>query len=225
MPILALETATEACSVALHLADGQILSRYQLNPRLQTQLLLPMVDELLHEAGLQPAQLQALAYSRGPGSFTGVRIAAAAAQGLAFGWNLPVLAISSLATLAQHAWRTLGATQVLAVFDARMDEVYCGAYQLQDGLMCLQVPETVCAPQQLPDLPAGEWLLAGAGAVYAETIAQQLSLRGVAAELQPHAHDLAVLAAAAWARGEAQACELALPVYLRDNVWKKLPGR
>ena len=94
MPILALDTASEACSVAIHLDNGEIISRYEYVPRLQTQLLLPMVDELLAQCQLSPQALTAVAYSRGPGSFTGVRISAAAAQGLAFGWDLPVLAIS-----------------------------------------------------------------------------------------------------------------------------------
>jgi tRNA threonylcarbamoyladenosine biosynthesis protein TsaB len=105
MPILALETATEACSAALYLADGRIISRFEHAPRLQTQLLLPMVDDLLREAGITLQNLDAVAYSRGPGAFTGVRIAAAAAQGFAFGLNLPVLALSSLQVLAQHVHR------------------------------------------------------------------------------------------------------------------------
>ena len=87
MPILALDTASEACSVAILLESGEVISRYEYAPRLQTQLLLPMIDELLAQSQLSPQALTAIAYSRGPGSFTGVRISAAAAQGLAFGWD------------------------------------------------------------------------------------------------------------------------------------------
>lgn len=225
MPILALETATEACSVAILLDNGQILSRYEFAPRLQTQLLLPMVDELLANAELSPSQLTALAYSRGPGSFTGVRIAAAAAQGLAFGWDLPVLAISSLQTLAQTVYRLTGHQQVVSIFDARMNEVYVGAYQLQAGLMQPVCPEAVCAPQQLPVLPALPWYVAGSGGLYAELIQQQLTTAAIQADQQPHAYDLALLARAAWLEGQAQTPELALPVYLRDSVWQKLPNK
>lgn len=225
MPILALETATEACSVAILLENGQIHSRYEFAPRLQTQLLLPMVDQLLAEAGLKPSQLNAIAYSRGPGSFTGVRIAAAAAQGLAFGWDLPVLAVSSLQTLAQTVYRLGQHQHVVSIFDARMNEVYVGAYQLQDGLMQPVCPETVCAPDQLPPLPPHNWFVAGSGGIYADVILQQLKNAVVDKEQHPQAHDLALLAQAAWNAGQAQAPELALPVYLRDSVWQKLPNK
>ncbi|MCP5174364.1 MAG: tRNA (adenosine(37)-N6)-threonylcarbamoyltransferase complex dimerization subunit type 1 TsaB [Moraxellaceae bacterium] len=226
MPILALETATEACSVAIYLDNGDIISRFQHLPRLQTQLLLPMVDELLAEAQLKPAALNAIAYSRGPGSFTGVRIAAATAQGLAFGWDLPVLAISSLQTLAQSAYRILACQQVISVFDARMNEVYLGAYALQNGLMQPVIEEVVCSPQNIPQIPTQSWALIGDGAKYATDIQAQVSTIGVTnSDFYPHAYDVAVLAQHAWQQGLAQAPELALPIYLRDNVWQKLPNK
>jgi tRNA threonylcarbamoyladenosine biosynthesis protein TsaB len=225
MPILALETATEACSVAIILDDGQVLSHYEYSPRLQTQLLLPMVDELLAEASLTASQLTAIAYSCGPGSFTGVRISAAVAQGLAFGWDLPVLAISSLQTLAQTAYRLAGYERVVSMFDARMNEVYVAAYELQQGLMQALIAETLCAPDKLPVLTAELWAVVGNGGVYAELIQQQLTVKTIQTEMYPHAYDLAVLAQAAWQQGRAQAPELALPVYLRDSVWQKLPNK
>ena len=225
MPILALETATEACSVAIILDDGQVLSHYEYSPRLQTQLLLPMVDELLAEASLTASQLTAIAYSCGPGSFTGVRISAAAAQGLAFGWDLPVLAISSLQTLAQTAYRLAGFERVVSMFDARMNEVYIAAYELQHGLMQAVMAETLCAPDKLPVLVAEPWAVVGNGGVYAELIQQQLTVKTIQTETYPHAYDLAVLAQVAWQHGRAQAPELALPVYLRDSVWQKLPNK
>ena len=225
MPILALETATEACSVAIILDDGQVLSHYEYSPRLQTQLLLPMVDEILAEAGLTASQLTAIAYSCGPGSFTGVRISAAAAQGLAFGWDLPVLAISSLQTLAQTAYRLAGYERVVSIFDARMNEVYVAAYALQQGLMQALITETLCAPNKLPVLAVEPWVVVGNGGVYAELIQQQMTVTAIETEMYPHAYDLAVLAQAAWQQGRAQAPELALPVYLRDSIWQKLANK
>jgi tRNA threonylcarbamoyladenosine biosynthesis protein TsaB len=225
MPILALETATEACSVAILLDNGHIFSRYEYSPRLQTQLLLPMVEELLAEAGLTPAQLSAIAYSCGPGSFTGVRIAAAAAQGLAFGWNLPVLTISSLQTLAQTAYRLTGHERIVSIFDARMNEVYIAAYQLKDGLMQAVIPESLCPPDQLPLLAADAWHVVGNGGLYADAIQRQLDVAAIHPDMFPHAYDVAILAQTAWQHGLAQAPEFALPVYLRDSVWQKLPNK
>jgi tRNA threonylcarbamoyladenosine biosynthesis protein TsaB len=226
MPLLAIETATEACSVALYLDNGQIISRFQHSPRLQTQLLLPMIDELLSEAQLSASALSAIAYSRGPGSFTGVRIAAATAQGLAFGWDIPVIAISSLQTLAQSAYRLLAHTQVLSVFDARMNEVYLGAYSLQEGLMQPVIDEVVCSPQQISVIAAHDWALVGDGAKYVNDIASQVErIVSSKTDFYPHAYDVAVLAQQAWQEGKAQAPELALPVYLRDNVWQKLANK
>lgn len=225
MPILALDTASEACSVALRLDNGEIISRYEYAPRLQTQLLLPMIDELLAQCQLTPQALSAIAYSRGPGSFTGVRISAAAAQGLAFGWDLPVLAISSLQTLAQGAYRILQHTQVMSVFDARMNEIYLGAYQLQDQLMQPVIEEVVCSPKQIPNIPEQDWALVGSGTIYAEILQQQIKIKHVYADIHPQAYDVAVLAQQAWQQGLAQAPELALPVYLRDSVWQKLPNK
>ena len=152
--LLALETATEHCSVAIWQRDGagqmQCIARRQHAPRQQTELILPMVDELLAESGLALTQLTALAYSCGPGAFTGVRIAAAVAQGLAFGAGLPVVPVSSLQTLAQAAYRQYGARAVLAAFDARMQEIYAGAYVLgADGLMQAITPEVAGAPATL----------------------------------------------------------------------------
>lgn len=225
MKLLALETATEACSVALQV-DGRVIARFRHAPRLQTELLLPMVEEVLAEGGLSLAGLDALAYSRGPGAFTGVRIAAAAVQAMAFARDLPVLPVSSLQALAQGAFRVHGATRVLSVFDARMDEVYAGGYALADGLLQPVGREHLCAPAALPAELRGEWFAAGNGVgAYAALLAGQCTLAGSDATLFPAAEDLLPLAQERLARGGGQAAELALPVYLRDEVWKKLPGR
>lgn len=225
MKLLALETSTEACSVALH-HEGRIFARFRHAPRLQTELLLPMIDEVLAEAGLSLKAVDALAYSRGPGAFTGVRIAAAAVQALAFARDLPVLAVSSLQVLAQGALRVHGAQRALCVFDARMDEVYAGAYALQDGLMQPLDVDHLCSPAKLPSTLRGEFFVAGNGlAVYETVLREQCHFLGSDAGLFPAAEDMVPLALALHAQGAAQAAELALPVYLRDEVWKKLPGR
>src|SRR5690606_29752792 len=129
-------------------------------PRLHAQLLLPMIEEILGEAGISLGDVDALVLGRGPGAFTGVRVATGMVQGLAFAANKPVIGISNLAALAQRAWREQGAEQVCAAIDARMDEVYWGCYRLQDGVMTLVDTERVCAPEQVSlarglDNPAG----------------------------------------------------------------------
>ena len=132
--LLALDTATEACSVAL-LHDGRVLSHYEVAPRMHAQRLLPMIQQLLGEAGIAASALDAIAFGRGPGAFTGVRIAIGVVQGLAFALDRPVLPVSNLAVLAQRALREQGATQVAAAIDARMDEVYWGCYRAEAGEM------------------------------------------------------------------------------------------
>ncbi|MEL0029108.1 MAG: tRNA (adenosine(37)-N6)-threonylcarbamoyltransferase complex dimerization subunit type 1 TsaB [Perlucidibaca sp.] len=240
MNLLALETATEHCSVALLrvTAGGrEQLARGLHAPRQQTELILPMVDDVLAEAGISLRDLDALAYSCGPGAFTGVRIAAAVAQGLALGADLPVLPVSSLQAQAQGAARVHGAGAVLACFDARMQEVYAGAYHRDDdGLMQPLLAEVACRPDALPDTLVGAWsavaassaLAVGSGSgwsSYGELLAGRLPVTLQDGDLPPDAGDVAALALPRLRAGRAVAPELALPVYLRDDVWKKLPGR
>ncbi|MFK8331654.1 tRNA (adenosine(37)-N6)-threonylcarbamoyltransferase complex dimerization subunit type 1 TsaB [Pseudomonas sp. BJa5] len=215
--LLALDTATEACSVAL-LHDGKVSSHYEVIPRLHAQKLLPMIQQLLADAGTTLSALDAIAFGRGPGAFTGVRIAIGVVQGLAFALERPVLPVSNLAVLAQRALRERGVSQVAAAIDARMDEVYWGCYQAVAGEMRLVGSEAVLAPEraQLPADASGEWFGAGTGWNYAERIGVTPS--GHDATLLPHAQDLLTLATFAWQRGEAIAADLAQPVYLRDNV-------
>ena len=128
MRILAIDTATEACSVALW-NDGTTFAHFELCPREHTQRILPLVRAALADAEVKLTDLDALAFGRGPGSFTGVRIGIGIAQGLALGAELPMIGVSTLATMAQGAWRKTGATRVLAAIDARMGEVYWAEYQ------------------------------------------------------------------------------------------------
>ncbi|RAU49489.1 MULTISPECIES: tRNA (adenosine(37)-N6)-threonylcarbamoyltransferase complex dimerization subunit type 1 TsaB [unclassified Pseudomonas] len=215
--LLALDTATEACSVAL-LHDGKVLTHYEVIPRLHAQKLLPMIKNLLAEAEIALSALDAIAFGRGPGAFTGVRIAIGVVQGLAFGLDRPVLPVSNLAALAQRAFREQGATQVAAAIDARMDEVYWGCYREVSGEMRLVGKEAVMPPEQasLPDDAAGNWFGAGTGWGYGERIAVMPGGRD--ATLLPHAEDLLTLGGFAWQRGEAIDADQAQPVYLRDKV-------
>ena len=134
-------------------------------PRLHAQKLLPMIKDLLAEAGVELTAVDAIAFGRGPGAFTGVRIAIGVVQGLAFALERPVLPISNLAVLAQRAYREHGATQVASAIDARMDEVYWGCYREQAGEMCLAGVEAVLPPEvaALPVDASGEWFGAARG--------------------------------------------------------------
>lgn len=216
--LLAIDTATEACSVAL-LHDGKVYSRYEVIPRLHAQQVLPMVQQVLDEAGVKLPVIDAIAFGRGPGAFTGLRIAVGVVQGLAFALDKPVLPVSSLAAIARRAWREHGAEQVAVAIDARMDEVYWGCYAMQDGQMEPQGIEQVCAPEQveLPRAASGEWLAAGTGwQAYAGRI--NVAVSGQASESLPHAEDVLQLALHDWQQGRAVSAEQALPVYLRDQV-------
>ena len=216
--LLALDTATEACSVAL-LHDGQVLSHYEVIPRQHAQRLLPMIKQLLADAGVPLSALDAIAFGRGPGAFTGVRIAIGVVQGLAFALERPVLPVSNLAMLAQRSLREHGAQQVAAAIDARMDEVYWGCYRAEQGEMRLAGAEAVLPPERvsLPGDASGEWFAAGTGwGTFAARMPVAVSGQDVA--MLPHAEDLLSLARFAWARSEAVAADLAQPVYLRDQV-------
>lgn len=216
--LLALDTATEACSVAL-LHEGRVLSHYEVIPRLHAQRVLPMIRDLLAEAGVALSAVDAIAFGRGPGAFTGVRIAVGVVQGLAFALERPVIPVSNLAVLAQRALREQGARQVAAAIDARMDEVYWGCYREEQGEMRLAGIEAVLPPEQacLPRDAAGDWFGAGTGwGTYGARIA--LTPFGQDPGMLPHAQDLLSLAGFAWARGEAVVADQAQPVYLRDKV-------
>jgi tRNA threonylcarbamoyladenosine biosynthesis protein TsaB len=216
--LLALDTATEACSVAL-LHNGQVFSRYAVIPRLHAQRILPMISEVLAEAGISKTAVTAIAFGRGPGAFTGLRIAVGVVQGLAFALQIPVLPVSNLAAIAQRACREHGAKQVAVAIDARMDEVYWGCYSLIDGEVRLQGSEAVLPPEraELARTAQGEWFAAGTGwQAYAERIA--VPVYASDAQLLPHAEDILTLAQGMWQRGEAISAQEAQPIYLRDQV-------
>lgn len=229
LKILAVDTATEACSAALLVGD-KLFSRWEEAPRDHTRKILPMVQAVLEDAGISLSDLDAIAFGRGPGSFTGVRIGISVAQGLAFGAGVPLIGISTLAAMAQGAYRLDGAQQVLTAIDARMNEVYFGRYELIDGRMQLVGDEVVSEPAALVDVRgklAGPVTCVGTGfETYGETLSGLADELAVSQVRFPAAEDMLPLARAAWLAGEAVPVEKATPVYLRDKVtWKKLPGR
>lgn len=228
MNIIAIDTATEGCSAAL-LVGSKLLSRMTVEPRKHAELILPMLDDLLAEAGLSINQLDAIAFGRGPGAFTGVRIATGVVQGIAFGADLPVVPVSTLRALAQRAYDEHGETHVLSAFDARMDEIYWGAYQLdQAGLMSLIDEEQVIEPADVacPDVSFSmDWAGAGSGwQVYQAILEKSLDCKVKTRypSLITRAEEIVKLAAADFKRQLYVSADQALPVYLRNQVaWKK----
>lgn len=231
MKLLALDTSSEGCSAAL-LLDGELSERFELAPRGHTRLLMPMVRELLDARGLVPADLDALAFARGPGSFTGVRIATGVVQGLAWGLDIPVVPVSSLQGVALGAIETREIDEgggIAVAFDARMGELYWGCYQARDG-----VPEPVSAEQVCPPasvtLPEGHGPWSGVGPGWQYQSDMPPSVQAQVATVDPtlvlRAGWVARLASIHFERGGAVPAAQAQPVYIRDEVaWKKLPGR
>lgn len=220
MKLLALETATEACSAAIWM-DGAVLERYQLAPRRHAALILPMIESVLAEAGLSVRQLDALAFGRGPGAFTGVRIAVGVAQGIAFAANLPVVPISSLAALALGAAQETGFSHVATALDARMGEVYWGAYASVGDDVELVGEERVCTPEAVI-APPGCWLGVGSGWIaHAPILTRRLTVSRWQGERYPHAGEVARLAANPRWRDAWVSADQALPVYLRNEIVSK----
>ena len=226
MKLLAFETATEACSVALW-CDGEVRERFEVAPRRHAELALPWAEALLAEAGVARSQLDAIAVGRGPGAFTGVRLAVAIAQGIGLALDRPVLPVSTLAALAMQA--DADGENILAAIDARMGEVYFGTYRRSGDDMSplwndqLSLVEGVAGPDGigLPASAAGRWIGVGTGFAAAGGLIQKKFadvLLSCDPAALPHAADVARLAANAWARGEAIAPELVEPAYLRDRV-------
>jgi tRNA threonylcarbamoyladenosine biosynthesis protein TsaB len=220
--LLALDTATELCSAALWL-DGAVRWRESSRAHSHSELILPMIEELLDEAGVELAQLDAIAFGRGPGGFTGVRLAAGVAQGLAFAAQLPLLPISDLRALAAQALLLAGGSQwALICQDARMDEVYWGCFELRGDQVHALAAEAVAAPGAVRLPPAWNGAqVAGAGSGFAAYAAQLADVAGqlgaLYPQLRPRAREIVQLAAQD-GLGCAIPAEQALPVYLRDHV-------
>lgn len=220
MKLLAFETATEACSVALWI-DGALRERFEVAPRRHAELALPWADALLAQAGIAKSQLDVIAVGRGPGAFTGVRLAIAIAQGIALALDRPVVVVSTLAALAMQARND----HILAAIDARMGEIYLGAFtRSPDGDLSASGAEVVAKPDVVV-IPDGDWTGVGTGFAAADGILRaRLQSRApsqarlVDASALPHAADVARLAVFAFARGEAMLPEHIEPAYLRNQV-------
>lgn len=219
MKILAIETAGAFCSAAL-LINDEAQQRLENAPRRHADLILGMVDELLQEAGIRLPEVDAIAYGRGPGSFTGVRIAAAVVQGLAFGAGRPVVGISTLAATAHAASRQTQHRDFACALDARMGEVYWGCFRTE--MKSASVPvgdELVVSPEQAPALDGSGWCAVGDGwKSYPALVEGRASqLRDMQTAIRAEARDVASLAAQQYQPLSVNARE-ALPVYLRNRV-------
>ena len=223
MNLLAFDTSTEWCSAALWV-DGDIRARAIEAGQTHSRLLLPMIGELLSEAGLTLARLDALAYGKGPGAFTGLRIACSVAQGLAMGAGLPVIGVVTLEAMAEET----GADQVVACLDARMGEVYAAVMRRDaDRWVSLSGPG-LYRPEAAPLPPEGHWIGCGSAfAAYPQALSCRYAdrLAETRVEVIPHARSIARLAAAAHARGEGLQAEAAEPYYVRDKVALKRSER
>lgn len=228
MNILAIDTATEACSVALKTEDGTVFSRFEICPQQHSQRLLPMVDEVLAESGRTLASLDLLTYGRGPGSFTGVRIATGMIQGLALGTGHSVVGVSTLAAMAQQQIAATSARFVASAIDARMGEVYFAVYENTNQGLVLVVEEQVCPPETAAELLQSlsiEFDTVGTGWAAYEALGSLTNIDKTSV-LYPSAEHMLSLALVANDNGEATKAIDIEPVYLRDKVtWKKLPGR
>lgn len=223
MKILALDTSTEYCSLALWL-DGTTASRDVLAGQRHSELILPMLAELLAEGGIALNALDGIAFGSGPGSFTGLRIGCGIAQGLAFGADLPVAGICTLEALAQGT----SADRVVACLDARMSEVYHAAYERREGGWHIASAPGMYAPQQVPALGGHGWTGAGSGfAAYGEALAAHYAdqIDSVIGAAFPHARDIAALAAPLFERGLGVPAWEAAPLYIRDKIALKTNER
>ena len=216
--ILALESVFDQCSVACVTVDGTLVAEQTLTgKRLQTQQILPMIEALMTQQALAFSQLTAVAFNRGPGAFSGIRITTAVAQALAFAHDLPCLPVSSLQAVAQAAWQTHQLTEVIALTDARMNQVYVGNFMLKNGIMHPSCADT----ERLLDYgsPINDKVtLVGNGAGLVTAAAGQKTV----IDIVPTATIIGQIGAYQYHQQQAVSAAHALPVYLRNNAWKTL---
>ncbi len=220
--ILAIDTSTEACSCAL-IKNGLITETFEVIPRQHAKRLLPMIKDLLAEQSLDFTDLQAIAYGQGPGSFTGLRIAAGVTQGIALAANLPVVPVSSLAALAYQVKGQQEQAIVFSTLDARIDEIYWGMYDVHSTGLELLGKEALCKPEQLPEseLQEGVALIGvGSGMNYLDRMPENYrkNLTIIKSDLYPRAGIIAQIAVDYFKDGIIQSPEMVRPVYLRDKV-------
>jgi len=221
--MLAVETSTEACSAALFI-DGEVQERFEIAPREHTKLILPMIDSLMADAELKPQQLDALAFSRGPGSFTGVRISTGVIQGIALGADLPVVPVSTLAAIAHHYLKNSTVDCAYTAMDARMGEIFWGVYQKdQQGYAELVGEEAVTLAENILFPPLQGVGIGSGWGVYQQQLSSCLGEQLLAVETDhlPRASAIVDLAVMGYQKNQAVEVEKAMPVYLRDKVAKK----
>ncbi|BGI50991.1 MAG: tRNA (adenosine(37)-N6)-threonylcarbamoyltransferase complex dimerization subunit type 1 TsaB [Arsenophonus endosymbiont of Ceratovacuna japonica] len=227
--ILAIDTSTEACSVAIW-RDGKIFNKFIFSPRMHTHKILPMIEQCFIDSNLNLQHINVLAFGRGPGSFTGVRISVGIIKGLAFGANLPIISISSLLIIAQGAYRQLGEKKIIVAMDAKMGDIYSACYELKsNGYWSGEETEKVLKPEQFLNKINnlnGKWITVGTGwKIYPILKMTNLHLLESIICL-PDAQDILPLALQAWQDGKIINAEEAHPVYLHNKIyWKKLPNK
>lgn len=223
MKLLALDTSTENCSLALWF-DGEVISRQEIAGQRHSDLLLPMLETLLGDAGITLNALDGIAFGAGPGSFTGLRIGCGVAQGLALGANLPVLGVSTLLALAAAA----PGERVIACLDARIGEIYHAAYELKDGAWLTASEPSLGLAQDAPAVSGSGWVGAGSGfAAYGEALQARYAgqLASSDGSVYPQAREMVKLAAPLFEQGLGQDAALAAPLYIRNKVALKMSER
>ncbi len=223
MNLLAFDTSTEFLSLALMRGDA-IFTFDTLAGQSHSQIILPQIQILLNEAGLKLQDLHGLAFGAGPGSFTGVRIAAGVAQGLGLGANLPVVGVCTLMALAEAS----SATKVIACLDARMGEIYHAAYIKESGVWQAIVAPGLHKPDAAPAIQGDDWVGVGSGwQAYSEALSHTYGsqLQGVQPQLLPTASAILELAQPVFASGQAGPASEAMPVYIRNRVALKTTER
>lgn len=220
--LLCIDTSSASCSVAL-CYDDEILVEIENTPQKHSERVLEMCNALLNKADIRINQLDALGISQGPGSFTGVRIGVSVAQGIAFAADLPIIAVSSLALLAQQTFRLHNVTNILSLSDARMGEMYYGTFSLQDGLMTSTSVEGLCAPGDFVFKQSGDW--ASCGSAWSEYATELTNLKkkltDIYTDIDICANDIIPYAKHALINNQTiNAFELQ-PVYLRNKVAEK----
>lgn len=218
MKILALETASDASSCAVYV-DGNVFERYTLRPKQHAQSLLGDIDHVLRDAGVNKRELDAIAFGRGPGAFTGLRIAVAVAQGIAYGLQCPVVPVSCLAALAYGVYREFNATHIIAAVDARMNELYTARYDSTDENSWWRAQEFLLAVENVKPPGDLDSVVVGTGAeAYMASVAHESLRLRVIANRFARAEDIALLGARAFALGQHFPAFDAQPIYLRDKV-------
>lgn len=223
MNLLALDTCTENCSAALLMRD-KVFAVSEITQRGHSERILGMLDTLFEQSGSDLSAMDALVFGRGPGSFTGVRVGVAVAQGIGFAQDLPVVPVSSLAAVAQAAYAKHGVTNICVAMDARMGEVYQANFVIKNGLAVALSDEQVIAPEHVKPLDDRHWFGAGTGwAEYQPLLTDNFAaqLLGIDSAIYPSAEAMLPLAQGLLANGAQIPADQALPVYLRNNVAKK----